>query len=423
MKLAYLTNQYPKVSHTFIRREIRALEAEGHEILRYSVRETPDRLSDPGDLEEQRITTVILSRGARELASATSAVAARSPERFARAARLALSIGIRSDRGAPVHAAYLAEACWLERELSRREVTHLHVHFGTNPATVAMLCHELGGPPFSFTVHGPEEFDKAPLIALAEKLRRARFAVAVSSFGRSQLYRLSRFPDWGKIHVVRCGVDEHFLEASAESRPDPAVPRLVCVGRLSEQKGQLLLIEAAAEVARTGGDFHLVLLGDGEMRKEVETRIAAHGLGSRVSITGWLDGEGVRREMLRARAVVLPSFAEGLPVAIMEAFALGRPVVSTFIAGIPELVESGRSGWLVPAGSVEALAAAIREVLRSEPERLLAMGRAGRAQVQARHDARKNARILSALFRGQEDSGAERSSSSVPAGASVGSAP
>lgn len=422
MTVAYLTNQYPKVSHTFIRREIRALEALGHEVLRYSVRPTPDRLSDVEDLREQGVTTVILQRRPAELAAATSMVAARAPERFARAARLALAMGIRSERGPAVHGAYLAEACWLRQELTRHGVTHVHAHFGTNPATVAMLCHELGGPPWSFTVHGPEEFDKAPLIALSEKIRRASFVVAVSTFAKSQLYRLSKFEDWGKIHVVRCGVDEQFLEGPiVRMGAKGSESRLVCVGRLCEQKGQLLLVEAAAKLARAGERFQVVFVGDGEMRAEVESRVRAHGLENRISVTGWLDGCTVRREILQARAVVLPSFAEGLPVAIMEAFALGRPVVSTFIAGIPELVESGVSGWLVPAGSVDSLAGALREVLSAKPERIEAMGRAGRLQVQARHDVLQNARILSALFDGRDVAGpVSRPAGLAPRGPSEG---
>lgn len=400
MTLAYLTNQYPKVSHTFIRREIRALEALGRQVLRYSVRGTPDELRDADDLRERDRTTVVLDRGALEIGRASSHVAATQPEAFARAVRLALSVGLRSERGPAVHAAYLAEACWLRVELERQGVTHLHVHFGTNPATVAMLCRELGGPPFSFTVHGPEEFDKAPLIALAEKIRRADFVVAVSSYGRSQLCRLARFEDWGKIHVIGCGVDDRFLDASVD--PVPAEPRLVCIGRLSEQKGQLVLVQAAAALRERIDRFQIVLVGDGEMREELTRNIESLGLRNRVRITGWLDGPAVQRELVAARALVLPSFAEGLPVAIMEALALGRPVVSTYIAGIPELVEPGRSGWLVPAGSVSALAQALFEVLSADPAVLSEMGLTGRNSVRARHDARTNALVLSKLF------GAER---------------
>src|SRR5262245_27993013 len=143
MSLAYLTNQYPKVSHTFIRREIRALEAMGHRVLRYSIRSTPDDLGDPEDLREKGATKVVLQRAPGGLAAATVRALSRNPEGWARAAKLALALGIGSDRGALVHAAYLAEACWLREELLKHGVTHVHVHFGTNPATVAMLCHEL----------------------------------------------------------------------------------------------------------------------------------------------------------------------------------------------------------------------------------------------------------------------------------------
>jgi glycosyltransferase involved in cell wall biosynthesis len=169
------------------------------------------------------------------------------------------------------------------------------------------------------------------------------------------------------------------------------------VGRLSEQKGQLLLLEAAAEVAATAPDFRLTLVGDGELRAPTERRIAELGLGDVVEITGWADEAEVRRRILAARALVLASFAEGLPVVIMEAMALRRPVISTWVAGIPELVDAD-CGWLVPAGDAGALAGAMRAALSAPPERLAAMGRAGRARVEARHDQRAEARRLLALI-------------------------
>ncbi len=118
-------------------------------------------------------------------------------------------------------------------------------------------------------------------------------------------------------------------------------------------------------------------------------------------ITGWVDGQKVRDEIRGARALILPSFAEGLPVAIIEALALSRPVVSTFVAGIPELVEDGKTGWLVPAGSVSELAAAMRAAMRASPSRIREMGAAGRARVRAQHDVRESARLLAALLAGE----------------------
>jgi len=393
MKLAYLVNQYPKVSHTFIRREIAALESLGLEVDRFSLRGTKEHLGDEADEAERRRTRALLDEGAAGLARAGLWMGVRRPRRMLRAARLAYSVGRRSDRGLLRHAVYLAEACKLASWIESSGCEHVHAHFGTNSATVAMLCQELGGPPFSFTVHGPEEFDKPDLIALREKIERCAFALAVSSFGLSQLYRRARFDDWRKLHVVRCGVDASFFDWPRS--PVPQSPRLVSVGRLSSQKGQLLLIEAAAELARRGVWFELVLVGDGELRGEIETAIAHHRLGDRIRITGWADGDRVKQEIMAARALVLPSFAEGLPVVLMEAFALGRPVISTFVAGIPELVVPGRSGWLVPAGSVEALAGAMREALEASTLDLDAMAAHGESRVRDLHDVRTSAAALS----------------------------
>jgi glycosyltransferase involved in cell wall biosynthesis len=231
---------------------------------------------------------------------------------------------------------------------------------------------------------------------LDRKMRHASFVVAISSFGKSQLCRLSRLEDWSKIHVVRCGLDAALLDRSP--KPVPEAPRLVCVARLSEQKGHMVLLDAAAEVALNGRRFELVLAGDGELRPLVERRVKELGLESFVRITGWISEQQVAQEIESARALVLPSLAEGLPVVIMEAMALGRPVVSTYVAGIPELVEPGHNGWLVPAGEVSSLSSAIEQVLSLPSEKLSEMGRAGREAVLRRHDVRKSSALLRRLI-------------------------
>jgi glycosyltransferase involved in cell wall biosynthesis len=202
--------------------------------------------------------------------------------------------------------------------------------------------------------------------------------------------------DWGRIGVVRCGVDGLFL--SEPATPVPDVQTLVSVARLSEQKGQFVLVEAARvlrdRLRAEGRSFRLVLVGDGELRPQVEAYLAEHQLADVVHITGWQSGAEVKRNIQAGRAMILPSFAEGLPVVIMEALALGRPVLSTYIAGIPELVVPGECGWLVPAGAIEPLVAAMREILDTPVERLSAMGLAGRARVEAQHDVNATARSL-----------------------------
>lgn len=396
-RIAYFINQYPKVSHSFIRREILALERQGTQVQRIALRGWNDEIVDPEDMRERDRTHYVLQGGAMQLLTASFQAMVSRPLRFARALRLALKMAGRAERPLPYHLIYLAEACRILPWLESSGTTHMHAHFGTNPAEVVMLAHALSGLPYSFTVHGPEEFDKPEFIGLPEKIRRAAFVVAISSFGKSQLFRWIGHDAWDKIKVVHCGLD---LDAFDHAPPAPAdAPRLVCVGRLCEQKGQLLLIEAAQALALKGVRFELVLAGDGEMRAELESLIVKYGLKDRVSITGWLTSEQVRKELQAARALVLPSFAEGLPVVIMESMAMGRPVLTTAIAGIPELVQDGRHGWLFSAGALDELVHAIEACLRATPAELECMGTMCRESVRERHDIDREAAKLLALFR------------------------
>jgi colanic acid/amylovoran biosynthesis glycosyltransferase len=328
------------------------------------------------------------------------------PGRFIRALALARDMGRRAERPLLIHLVYLAEACSIEPWLRSEGIEHLHAHFGTNSAEVAMLVHTLGGPQWSFTVHGPEEFDKPQFIGLPQKIRDSAFVVAISSYGRSQLYRLVERPFWPKVQVVHCGLESDF-HSTPDSFP-PAARRLVCVGRLCEQKGQLLLVEAAHRLATNGTDFELVLVGDGEMRAEIEALVARYHLQNKVHLTGPLSSIRVRDEILAARALVLASFAEGLPMVIMEAMALRRPVISTYVAGIPELVQTGIHGWLVPAGDLEALVSAMQACLDTPTDKLERMGEAAYQRVIARHSVDKQAAELSDLFQAANANAKER---------------
>jgi glycosyltransferase involved in cell wall biosynthesis len=335
-----------------------------------------------------------------------------------------LSLGRRSERGTLRHFVYLSEAAVLARWLRLSGADHLHAHFGGHTTTVALLCRLLGGPPFSFTIHGVDEYD-----TIEEKVSEAAFVLAVSSFGKAQLYRRVNLRDWPKIHEVHCGVDDDLLKAPLT--PVPEAPRLVCVARLSVEKGHLILLEAAARLVAEGLHFEIVLVGDGPLRPTVEEQVRRLGLSNQVRFRGWMSAGQVHEAILASRALVLPSFSEGMPVVIMEALALGRPVISSMLSGIPELVVPGRSGWLVPAGSVEALSTAMKDALDAPPSRLEAMGRAGAASVSERHDATREARRLLALLRASAGEGdprpavvsAERASAAAPAPGGRGAAP
>ena len=396
-RVAYFVNQYPKVSHTFIRREIAALERQGVTVDRLALRGWDAEVKDAQDVAERERTQYVLQGALPGLAAEGLWRLIRRPARAWDALRLAWRMSRRAERSLPWHLVYLLEACRVANWLERSGAQHVHAHFGTNSTEVVMLAHALGGPGYSFTAHGPEEFDKPEFLGLARKIAQASFAVAISSFGRSQLCRWVPAAQWPKIRVVHCGLEPDFFAASDDIRPAP-VPRLVCVGRLCEQKGQLLLVAATSILARRGVAIELVLAGDGEMRASIEAAIAAGGLQAQVRITGWIGSEQVRDELLAARALVLPSFAEGLPVVIMEAMAIGRPVISTYVAGIPELVRDGVDGWLVPAGDVEALADAMQACLQTPSAGLEAMGRSAHERVRVRHAIDVEAARLRGMF-------------------------
>lgn len=396
MKIAYLVNQYPKVSHSFIRREIMALESQGITVKRFSVRKLADELVDSLDIQELEKTQFILDVGILGLLVNLFKIALFSPFNFFQALRVTFKIGFNSDRGLWFNLAYLAEACVLSFLLKREGIRHIHAHFGTNSTAVAMLASILGDFTYSFTIHGPEEFDKPRAIALSEKIKRATFVVVISNYGKSQVYRWCNYQDWHKIHLIHCGVDEKFIQG--EMTPLASENKLVCVGRLCPQKGQLLLLDAIALLKQRGISCQLTLVGDGELREEIETLAEKLDIKSQITITGWASSEEVKAKITEAKLMVMPSFAEGLPVVIMESLALGRPVVSTYVAGIPELVVEGESGWLCFAGDIESLSNKLAKALSLSTEELTQMGKRGREKVLKNHDIYIETKKLKTLF-------------------------
>lgn len=399
MRIAYLTNRYPAVSHSFIRREIEAVEAAGSTVFRFSVRAADAQsLPEVSDRAEIGKTVVLLDIGAVGMLGQVLATFARSPRRSFSALKVAFGNVGWSLSNLVRRAAYFGEAAALVRKMRSDRVDHLHAHFGTNPAMVARIANRLSGIPYSFTVHGPDEFDAPVLLDLRGKIADCAFCVAISNYGQSQLMRWSKLSDWSKIEVVRCGVDQAFLDDPTSPFSASDVPKLCTVARLSGQKGIPLLIEAAHRLICAGKTFTLTLVGDGDMRPEIEALIRTYALQNVVTITGWASSAQVVAHLRESRAMVLPSFAEGLPVVIMEAMALERPVIVTAIAGTPELVDEN-CGWLIPAGSIDALVDAMGAAIDCADERLADMGRNGRQRVVERHDARINGRHINAMFR------------------------
>ena len=396
MRITYIINQYPKVSHTFIRREILALEQLGFVIQRISMRGWNETPIDVQDIKEQTNTQYVLKCGSPALLNSAFKVFINNPVRFIKALVLAVKMSVKADRSLIYHLIYFVEACQACLWVKQFKSSHLHAHFGTNPSEVAMLTSALTALPYSFTVHGPEEFDKPQFLKLKEKISQCKFVAAVSSFGKSQLQRWVNHNQWHKIKIVHCGLEPNFYQITPVVMP--MEPKLVCVGRLCEQKGQILLIEAAKKLMDAKVVFTLVLAGDGEMRQEIESLITKYALQKHVSITGWISGDAVKEHLLNAQIMVLPSFAEGLPVVIMEAMSLRRPVISTYVAGIPELVTHGVNGWLCAAGDVDGLTLVIQQALQTPSDQLQEMGNAAYERVIVRHNIETEATKLAQHF-------------------------
>ena len=397
MKVAFLLQIYPATTHTFIRREIRAVEDAGIEVIRVSVRLSREQdLTTPADVEELHQSVGILGRGLGSMFWDVAHAAWKSPLAFIRTVARACRMGVRSERGLFRHLAYFVESCGLLRTTAARGADHVHAHFGNNATTVAMFTNAMGGPSFSFQIHGPGEFDCPEFIHLSAKVHAARFVTVISQFAKGQTFRNSAPRDWEKVHVIRCGVDEEFLGQPITLVTQEA--RLVCIGRLGRSKAHPILVRASAKLKAEGLPHQVTVIGEGELMGAIEDLIRELDVVDTVKLVGWKSSSEVRDEILRSRALVLPSFGEVLPVVIMEALALARPVISTKIAGIPELVKDGWNGWLIDSGDVDELVRAMREVLTAPPEDLLKLGTHGREDAKQLHDVAAEGKKLAALF-------------------------
>ena len=404
-RIAYLTSVYPRATDTFIRTEVEGLRELGFEVQTFSLRRPPaDQLINEALRAAAAETSYLLTPAGLSRALAALFVAAvRKPRRLIGAAHASWRSAPPGLAGRVRAVAWLLQALTLARALDAAGISHLHNHMGDAPAAVAMAASELSGIPWSTTIHGMEFF-RAGEIALGEKLSRAAFTACISQHCRAQCMIFTPSEHWPRLEVIRCGIGPQFLDA--KPAPQPARPRLVCVGRLSPEKGVMLLVDAAARLVERGRDFDLVLLGDGPSRPAIEARIRETFLEDHVSLPGWVDSDRVAEEIAAASALVVPSFSEGIPVALMEAMALGRPAVSTRVGGIPELLEHGESGWLVAPGSVDALVEGLEALLDASPEARAAMGERGAQRVRSLHDARTQVGRLAERFRASVADGA-----------------
>ncbi len=387
--IAYLVSEYDAPSHTFVRREVAALRAQGLEIVPFSVRHGE---TGPGE------AVTLLGRSPFAYLAALGRALLTRPRRTAAVWWLAQRHrppGWRALLWAQFH---FVEAVLLASMLEASGARRLHVHFANSGATVGMLAAELARLPWSLTLHGISETDYPAGLLLAAKIERASFVACASYFMRAQAMRLVDAGHWAKMSVVRCGIDLAALPKPPPSATGPAA-RIVCVGRLSPEKGYDGLLGALAATAAAGAEFEVEVIGGGPLLEPLRARAAALGLGGRVRFGGAMGETDTLARIAAADFLVLPSLMEGLPVVLMEAMALGKPVVASRVAGIPELVEDGLSGFMFAPSDWEELAAQLARMMAARGD-WAAMGRHGRQRVEAAFCADGAAAQMARLFAG-----------------------
>lgn len=394
--VAYLTGEYPKVSHTFVQREIEALRRQGLAVETFSIRRpaAKDILAD--QKAEEAATYYVLENCKRPstFIGAHLRRLVRSPGSYFKTLGLAWRLRQPGLKSALYQLFYFAEAVVLAQELNRRAIAHLHNHFGDSSCSVTLLANSLSDVPFSFTEHGPNIFFEAGPWRLDEKIARARFVVAISHFCRSQLMLFSRSEDWPKIAIVHCGVTPENYRAETRSTSGQ---KLIYVGRVEPVKGLLVMLDAMAKVKADHPNVTLTVVGDGSSREMIEARTRELDLSGAVQFVGYKTQREVASLMTEADALVLPSFAEGIPVVLMEAMASGKPVVASRVAGVQELVEDGVNGFTVPPGDTQSLAQRIGQLI-TDPALSQRMGQAGRMKVEQEFNTDREAERLAELL-------------------------
>ena len=396
IRIAYLVSQYPAVNHTFILREILELRRLGFDIHVASIRE-PDRSFERlavDEQKEQRTTFYVKRKRVAGILAVNIRVLFSRPVSYLRALVYSLRLAGLNARAAVFNLAYFTQAAVVADWMRHRELSHVHMHF---TSTVGLLAMRLAPMRTSVTIHGPDEFTDPARFYLTEKIRAFHLLCTISEYGRSQLMRLSDQTHWTKFRVSRLGVDPT-LYAARPFRDSPSPFEILFVGRLAPVKGPHILIAALDRLVRRGRSVRLRFAGDGPSRPGLERDVGERGLKQHVIFEGWQNADRVRALYQQADIFALPSFAEGIPVALMEAMAMEIPCVTTRITGIPELIRDQLDGLLVTPSSEEELATAMERLL-DDPGLRRRLGKSARQRVVENFDLRHNTAQLAAIFR------------------------
>lgn len=401
--VGYVMGRYPAISHTFILREVQALREAGTHVSTFSIwRTDPEKLLSEADRAEAARTYTVLPRSAVSLVGIHARAFARGPRSYLATLGRALRLSPGGLRGHLWQFFYFVEAVVVREEARRGGARHLHAHFSGNSSQAAMLAAHLerkAGWTWSVTLHGPVEFFDIERSRLREQVASASRVIAISDFARSQILSLLPEDRWDKVSVVHCGVDPDDFPPREGGASDDGAVKVLSVGRLVPVKGQAVLLEAIALLHTRGVAVEATLIGEGPRKKHLESMARRLGIADNVRFAGAVGQDEIRAHYTDSDIFCLSSFAEGLPVVLMEAMATGVPVVATRVMGVPELVRDGVNGLLVPPARPDALADALGRLAVDRALRDELSGR-GRETVLAEFDVRDSAVALQRLFDG-----------------------
>ncbi len=357
MKIAYFTNTYPRATDTFIRREVIGLRKRGFDVQTYSVRKTgSDHDVDEEVIEEKKNTHYLLPFHFLSLIGAAFSFFLAQPKNFIATKWLMWKTARPGIKGHVLQIVYFLEAIALAKLLREDKIEHLHNHLGDNSGNVTLFAAKLAGIPFSISIHGPHIFFDGLHWALDKKTEHSKFIATIGHYCTSQMMLYSDKAHWSKFNIVRCGVDLAQFDYQA---PKGRAKKLVYVGRLSAEKGLPILFDSLTQLKDQQIDVELTILGDGEDRQFLEQLCKQNQIDDRVHFAGFVDQTTIAATLRQSDIFVLPSFAEGIPVALMEAMAMGIPVIATYVGGVTELVINDETGLVVSPADSAGLAAAI----------------------------------------------------------------
>ena len=395
MKIAYFTGEYPRATDTFIQREVFNLRKHGLEVHTFSVRKpSADHLVGDEQRAELARTDYLLPLNPLFLLWCHLNCLLRNFGAYWQGLKLAWQTSQPGIRGGLYQLFYFLEAAVLAHKLRRHGIQHIHNHIASSSCTVTMLAAKIGGGTFSFTMHGPHIFFEPHRWCLDEKIRQASFVACISNFCRSQGMLFVSPEHWSKLRIIHCGVEpELFTPVQHEG----AGNRLLYVGRLAAMKGLPVLFEALSRLKDHFPSVKLTVVGDGSERDEITAIAQSLNLAKHIDFVGYKSQTEVREYLQASDIFVLPSFAEGVPVVLMEAMAAGVPVLTTQIAGVPELVTHDSSGWLVPPGEVAILTEGLATLI-NDTELRNRLGKAGQEKVTAEFNVVLEAQKLADIF-------------------------